>query len=151
VLRPTPGELLVGIRRELKDQVLPALPSGSAARQLTAALHVLDKISRTWDLQHQYLEADNADMDSTLDNFARLAGHARQRLVSSSVQIPGVTDPALRALLAQNEALQTELDAFQLQWRDAGRQDDEIDKLSLALHARMASRAATAGGVSDDR
>ncbi|WP_163554646.1 hypothetical protein [Candidatus Frankia alpina] len=52
MLRPTPGELLEGLRCELRDEVLPAVPAGFAARQLRAAIHVLGKLADTWDVQH---------------------------------------------------------------------------------------------------
>jgi hypothetical protein len=66
VLRPTAGELLEGVSAALRRSVLPALPPGDAERQLKAALHVLDRLRRSWDLLPPYLESDNADMRDTL-------------------------------------------------------------------------------------
>lgn len=149
MLRPTPGELLNGLRRELKDQVLPALPPGAVARQLRAALHVLDQLARTWDLQHSYLEADNADLEITIARLSRRTG-LLSRSAAPMTAIPNTTDRALCKLIARNGALQSELETWQRDWRASERCDEEVDHLLLALHMRMASRAALAGGVCDE-
>jgi hypothetical protein len=84
VLRPTAGELLEGVSAGLRRSVLPALPPGDAERQLKAALHVLDRLRRSWDLLPPYLESDNADMRDTLTGIvASVAG--RHGALPSSV------------------------------------------------------------------
>lgn len=154
MLRPTPGELLAGVRRELREQVLPHVPDGAPARQLRAALHVLGRLERSWDLLPGYLEADNADLRHVL-------GEVTGRVVSpdpvqrpGDLDIPGVHDPTLRSLMAENARLQAELDQAQQDWRAGragGTEVDEVVGTRLhALHARMAERAARAAAVADE-
>jgi hypothetical protein len=150
-MRSTPGELLEGLRRELREQVLPALPAGAAARQLRAALHVLGKLAQTWDLQHCYLEADNFDLDVTLANLARIADVERtKRRVETADPVPGVSDRALRDLIIRNESLQHELELLQNRYRANGPTNDEFDRVLFGLHERRTNRAAAASGVSHD-
>ncbi|WP_250292113.1 hypothetical protein, partial [Frankia sp. CiP1_Cm_nod1] len=118
MLRPTPGELLEGLRRELRDEVLPAVPAGSAARQLRAAIHVLGRLADTWDVQHHYLETDNVDLEVTLASLARLAGVRRTRQPRRPQPAPGVTDRGLNDLIARNDALQRELELLQNRHRE---------------------------------
>ncbi|PPJ25578.1 hypothetical protein [Nocardia nova] len=152
MLTPTPGDLLAGIHRELKDQVLPELPpSGAAARQLRAALHTLDQVARTWDLQHSYIAADNLDLDATLTELVRLSGAPRQRAEHSFKGPTGATDETLRELLDRNLELQAELVAFQQDHPAAGEPDEDIDRVLAALHHRLVERAAIAAGVPNDR
>ncbi|HVV09312.1 hypothetical protein [Amycolatopsis sp.] len=151
MLRPTPGELLEGLRRELREEVLPAVPAGAAARQLRAAIHVLGKLAQTWDLQHRYLEADNLDLDVTLANLARIARVERaKRPVGQGVRCPGVSDRALSDLIARNESLQHELELLQARYRAAGDPHDEFERVLFELHHRRTNRAAAASGVSHD-
>lgn len=158
MLRPTPGELLAGIRRALQDQVLPHLPDGAPARQLRAALHVLGRLERSWDLLPAYLQADNADLRHTLTDLAgRLGATWTDRPPTGDEHAPGVQDPTLRSLIVQNAHLQDELDRVQQQNR-ARRNGDtetaaetaaEIDTEIHALHTRMSHRAARAAAVAD--
>jgi hypothetical protein len=150
MLKPTPGELLSGIHRGLKAQVLPELPAGSAARQLRAALHALDLVARTWDLQSSYVEADNADLEQTLTELERISGLHREPGGRSWEPVAGVTDPALAAAMARNLQLQSELDDFQRRWRAGGRPEPTVDRTLLGLHQRLTARAALASGVADE-
>lgn len=149
MLRPTPGELLAGVRRELREQVLPHVLPGEPLRQLRAALHLLGRIERSWDLLPTYLAADNADLRSCLAELARRIGAQwSDQPVAGTAAIAGVHDPALSALMADNTHLQAELDRLQQEWRATGRRDDaEVEALLLSLHTRMAGRAATAAGL----
>ncbi|HEY1698140.1 MAG TPA: hypothetical protein VGG75_00285 [Trebonia sp.] len=150
IVKPTPGELLSGIHRELKAQVLPELPAGSAARQLRAALHALDLVARTWDLQLPCTEADNADLEQTLTELERISGLPRSPADRSWEPATGVTDPTLAAALARNLRLQSELEAFHHRWRTGGRAEPAVDRVLLGLHQRMTARAALASGVADE-
>jgi hypothetical protein len=150
MVKPTPGDLLSGIHRELRAQVLPALPDGSAARQLRAALHALELVARTWDLQLPYTEADNADLEQTLTELERISRIPRSPGEPPRGPVTGVTDPALTAALTRNLRLQAELEAFQRNWRAAGRPEPAVDRTLLSLHRRMTARAALASGVADD-
>ncbi|AEH10643.1 MULTISPECIES: hypothetical protein [Protofrankia] len=151
MLRPTPGELLEGLRRELRDEVLPAVPAGSAARQLRAAIHVLGRLADTWDAQHHYLETDNVDLEATLASLARLAGVQRTRQPPRPRPVPGVTDRGLSDLIARNESLQKELELLQSQHRAAGHEDEDLGRVLFELHRRRTNRAAAAAGVAHDR
>jgi hypothetical protein len=150
VLKPTPGELLSGIHRELKAQVLPELPAGSAARQLRAALHALDLVARTWDLQSSYVAADNADLEQTLAELERISGLPRSPAGLSWEPVTGVADAALAAAMARNLELQSELEDFQRRRRAGGRSESAVDRTLLDLHQRMTARAALASGVADE-
>jgi hypothetical protein len=147
VLRPTPGELLAGVRRELTEQVLPAVPAGAPARQLKAALHVLAQLERTWDLQPAYLAADNADIRATLAEVRARTGIPSSTHGERSGAVPGVQDVGLADAIRENEELQAEVDEVQQAWRAAGRGDVAIDQLLFDLHVRMTRRAAAAAGL----
>jgi hypothetical protein len=175
MVKPTPGELLSGIHRELRAQVLAVLPAGAPARQLRAALHCIDLVARTWDLQLPYAEADNADLEQTLAELRRLSGlpgsggvHGAGGAADAGSAADGgagggapgtdgqswpppdgVTDPALSAALARNLELQSELSAFQDWWRASGRTDPAVGSALLGLHRRMTARAALASGADD--
>lgn len=150
MLRPTPGELLSTVRRELNNQVLPALPPGAAARQLKAALHVLAQLERTWDLQPAYLSADNADLRSTMTEFTARTGIAPAPRQGRPDAVPGVQDSALADAMRENETLQADLDELQQAWRLSGRADAAVDALLLELHLRMTERARLAAGLPVD-
>jgi hypothetical protein len=150
ILKPTVGELLSGIHRELKAQVLPELPAGAAARQLRAALHALDLVARTWDLQASAIEADNADLEQTLIELERISGLPRALPDLSWEPVAGVTDPALAAAMARNLGLQSELEGFQHRWRTGGRSEPAVDRTLHGLHQRVTARAARASGVSGE-
>jgi hypothetical protein len=145
VLRPTVGELLEGVRTEIATQVLPSLPAGAEARQLKAALHVLGMLASTWDGQRTTLEADNADLDISIEAFCARTWLVRESLddrqAESQGQFPGVQDEELRHVMARNEALQHELEALQQRWRSDPRTDVGADQLLLELHIRLTVRA----------
>ncbi|HEY3737523.1 MAG TPA: hypothetical protein VGL26_08760 [Jatrophihabitans sp.] len=151
MLRPTPGELLDGLRRELRDEVLPSVQGGAATRQLRAAIHILGKLAETWDVQHRYAETDNLDLEVTLTNLARLANVERTKQPSLLQEaVPGVTDRGLSDLIARNESLQQELELLQSQHRAAGQADGEFGRALFDLHVRRTNRAANATGMSHD-
>ena len=145
MLRPTVGELLEGVRNEIATQVLPSLPAGAEARQLKAALHVLGMLASTWDRQRTTLEADNADLDSSIAAFCARTGLVREpadeRGAESQRRFPGVKDKELGRLMARNESLQHELEALQQRWRSDPRTDVGADQLLLELHIRLTVRA----------
>jgi hypothetical protein len=136
MLRPTPGELLDGVRRELAAQVLPALPAGAAARQLRAALHVLGALARSWDGHQHRFQDENADLDASMTAFCDLTGLAREP-VAANAPFPGVGDPGLQELMQRNAALQAELEQLQLRWRRDARADPAADRLLHELHVRL--------------
>lgn len=156
MLRPTPGELLAGVRRELHEQVLPHVAEGAPTRQLRAALHVLGRLERSWDLMPSYLEVDNADLRHTLIDVAGRLGTtwtvqppADDGDGDGDGDVPGVHDPALQSLILENAHLQAELDRMQQQRRAQRTGDTEIDGALHALHSRMAERATRAAAVLD--
>lgn len=146
MLRPTPGELLAGVRRELREQVLPHVPAGEPTRQLRAALHLLGRLERSWDLMPTYLRADNADLRTSLAELSRRTGLSWTAEAPAVPDAPGVHDPMLRGLIAANAHLQAELDRLQQHWRAGTDADPEVERLLMALHTRMAERAVEAAG-----
>jgi hypothetical protein len=145
VLRPTVGELLEGVRAGLAAQVLPALPAGAEARQLKAALQVLGILATTWDRQRAILEADNADIDSTIEVLWSRSGWNRESVddpgAESEDRFPGVGDEELRRVMARNELLQQELEVLQQRRRRDRATDASADRLLLELHIRTTARA----------
>lgn len=139
MLRPTPGELLEGIRRELTDQVLPEVPPGAATRQLRAALHALARIERSWDLLPACLEADNEDLRATLPLVAELAGRSWAERPGAT-DAPGVHDPRLKQLMRDNAGLQADLEELQ-------KLVPVASPVLLDLHVRMTARAQQASGL----
>lgn len=97
--RPSTGELLAGLAHALETEVLAALPDGAARRQLKAAVHLIARLERTWDLAPAHLAADNADIEGTL------AALGHDNLPAEATAPPGYNDPALRALAACNLTL----------------------------------------------
>lgn len=135
--RPNPGMLLQGLRESLAATVLPAVTDGAAMRQLKAALHLLGRLERSWDLAQSHLAADNADIEQMLAAQPSIgsAQKLEARLASVAVEEPrGFNDPALRTLAARNLALHTLL----LELPD--------DPALPALYTRMAARDAVSVG-----
>lgn len=120
MLRPSTGELLSGLRASLTKGVLPAIPKGDAASQLKAALHLLGRLEKSWDLAHTHLAQDNADLERVLGPDADVPPPAGEP--------PGYNDPDLRRAAARNLQLQAIL---------AGQEPSpEIE----ALYRRMTAR-----------
>ncbi|WP_068071536.1 hypothetical protein [Novosphingobium lentum] len=103
--RPSTGDLLAGLRKGLTETVLPALPRGPAQAQLKAALHLLGRLERTWDLAQAHLVADTADIEAVLGDRIPHAADAAPPT--------GYNDPELRALAAHNLALHERLEAVE--------------------------------------
>jgi hypothetical protein len=126
VLRPSTGELLAGLRDSLTKGVLPSLPKGEVHSQMKAALHLLGRLERSWDLAHSHVAKDNADMEQVLGSLAD---------VPPATEDPaGFNDPILRQAAARNLQLQAIL-AEQ-------KPSPEID----ALYRRMSARDSCAIG-----
>lgn len=131
--RPNPGELLAGLRLALECDVLPALPRGVPQQQLKAALHLVKRLERSWDLMPCHLEEDSADIASALAALLPDAGTGslEARLAQIEVAPPaGFNDPALAEIARRNLALHQIL-----------LEQDDTPEL-IALYRRMASRDA---------
>jgi hypothetical protein len=98
MLRPSTGELLAGLRASLTSGVLPSLPKGAAQSQLKAALHMLGRLEKSWDLAHNHIAQDNADMEKVLGLVADMRPAAEEPA--------GYNDPVLRQAAARNLHLQ---------------------------------------------
>jgi hypothetical protein len=98
MLRPSTGELLAGLRASLTAGVLPSIPKGEAFRQLKAALHLLGRLEKCWDLAHSQIAQDNADIEQVLGRLAAVPPPAEESA--------GYNDPALRMAAARNLQLQ---------------------------------------------
>jgi ABC-type oligopeptide transport system substrate-binding subunit len=99
MLRPSTGELLAGLHSSLTSAVLPSLPKGEAYSQLKAALHLLARLEKSWDLAHSHIAEDNADMERVLGPLADMPTPAEELF--------GYNDPELRQAAARNLLLQT--------------------------------------------
>ncbi|MEZ5748785.1 MAG: hypothetical protein R3D83_02515 [Caenibius sp.] len=131
--RPSTGELLAGLRRALTEQVLPALTRGVPQQQLKAALHLIGRLERSWDLAASHLAEDNTDIAAVLGELLPADGpqSLEARLARIEVAQPaGYNDPALATAAQRNLALHQLL----------LEQDDSAQ--IHALFARMAARDA---------
>ncbi len=165
MFKPTAGELLEGVADGLRQSVLPNLPAGDAHRQLRAALHVLERLRRSWDLLPSYLESDSTDMRQILrqvlaalaptpdDLPAALHGVARRLgtlRAEGESSVRGVNAPELAAqcsIHAQLQALVAEVDA----WMRAPGQREQAASIEQAraldgLYVRMSDRHLRASG-----
>lgn len=106
--RPNPGELLHGLRQSLAQHVLPVLPKGVPQQQLKAALHLIGRLERTWDLAGRHLADDNADIAAVLASLLPVSGpdslESRLDAVPAAA-VPGYNDPALQAAAQRNASL----------------------------------------------
>ncbi len=108
MLLPSTGDLLHGLRQSLKQTVLPEVPDGAASRQLKAALHLLGRLERSWDLAGAHLAQDNADIEAVLGELLPQEGEQSLEARLSQVQAEppgGFNDVALRAAATRNLAL----------------------------------------------
>jgi hypothetical protein len=131
LLRPSTGELLAGLRASLATGVLPSIPKGEAHSQLKAALHLLGRLAKSWDMAHSHVAQDNADIEWVLGQLADAPPPAEEPA--------GYNDPALRLAAARNLQLQAVL---------AGQ---EVTPEIEALYRRMSARDSRAiGDIADD-
>lgn len=128
--QPSPGDLLKGLRHSLAETVLPALPRGVAQQQLKAALHLLGRLERSWDLAAPHLAADNADIAAVLAQMLPADVLEARLAASPPEQVSGYNDPELAAAATRNLALHRLL------------LDLPDHDVVTALHARMVARDA---------
>lgn len=135
--RPNPGELLRGLRQSLAHNVLPALPKGVAHQQMKAALHLISRLERSWDLAGQHFARDNADITAVLAALLPETGPqslAEQVAASPAEPTAGYNDPALREAARHNVTLHAVLATLP--------HGPEL----AALHQRMVARDAVLVG-----
>lgn len=162
--RPTYGELLRGVRIGLEGAVLPALPAGSALRQLRAALTLLRRLERSWDRRVPYLASDVADVTASLAAIASpLAGGDDEAAACARGVLDRMKDrPPVRLDDSDAAAAVERLDASHLVLRqeivdleravrrdrslDATRRADALARFA-ALHRRMLVRELRALGL----
>lgn len=126
MLRPSIGDLLGGLSASLQSEVLPALADGPPRSQLKAALHLIARLQRSWDLTPGYITADNADIAQVLGSLAHDP--------ATPPEPSGYNDPALRAAAARNLHLQAIL------------AEQKPTPEMQALYRRMSARAVLATG-----
>lgn len=112
MLLPSPGVLLKGLAESLRDSVLPNISTVSAQKQMKAALHLLGRLEKTWDLFHQHVENDNADIEAALQQIFSALTSNDQRLVALKARfmestagdnlVVGFNDPEAAAMAAAN-------------------------------------------------
>jgi hypothetical protein len=154
MLQPDVGQLLRELRTALGETVLPAVSEPGAKRQLKAALHLLGRLSRTWDLPPVLVRADNADMADAKSRIeARLAADmviepttcdsARENdSLAELAPRNGVNDPALATEMARNLSLRSAFEALEQRVRKLPVCEAKtlcLDELH-ALFARMTDR-----------
>lgn len=157
MLLPSPGDLLRGIRIGLAASVLPVVPKGVAERQLKAAVFILRRLERIWDLLPAHVDADNADVETVLgsvltelvaaeggEGYGDLQGRLSALAGAELAPPSGFNDPALRARAARNRALHQILETVELRLRRNALLDPRIaaecHSALGALYRRMAER-----------
>lgn len=157
MLSPNPGNLLGNLRRVLKDNVLSALPAGAAQRQLKAALHLLGRLEKSWDLLPFYLQADNQDIEAELTRMARdlpAADALQGRLLAGLGAEPadtlpeGINCPELARLVNRNQMLQAlliEVQSAQMSLQATPEATKSSEQLAQ-LYRRMTARQLTLMG-----
>lgn len=178
MLKPTAGELLAGISTGLRRSVLTALPPGEAQRQLKAALHVLDRLQRSWDLLPPYLESDNADLRATLQDVLALAAQRRlgalpapiasiagklaqapddrvEPLPGTSAPVAGINARSLASAAAINDELQSMVVTLAQWLGEPAQLEDSVLAAQRGvlngLYRRMIERELEASGTPRDR
>ncbi len=145
MISPSTGALLRFVRTQLEAGVLPHLESEDAVRQLRAALHILGRIERSWDLAHAYYAADNADIEAVLDDLPSgatpaIGSNEGERLIATGEK--AFNDAGLARLTQKNRDLHAALEeaerALIHSGQDAARADARR-KLD-ALYRRMITR-----------
>lgn len=163
MFKPTVGELLEGVTQSLRESVLNSLPSGTPQRQLRAALHVLGRLQRCWDLLPGYLDADVQDMRTTLQTLLTdpalaaddvlVALKAKLDAVRAPDQatVRGVNSPELAAQCSVHEQLQAIVAetnaAVSGAVRHASESRDEARASLGRLFARMSERQLSGWGT----
>lgn len=120
MLRPSTGELLAGLRASLTNGVLPSIPKGEAQSQMRAALHLLGRLEKIWDLAQRHIAQDNSDIEQVLGLLADVS--------PASEEPSGYNDPVLRQAAARNLQLQGIL------------AEQEVTPEIEALYRRMSAR-----------
>lgn len=97
------GVLLNSLRKTLKQTVLPHVEDPAAKRQLKAALHMIGRMGKCWDLAPAVLRADIADMQNILEALEQhVAGQGHEFVPPQPAQYDdasdGYNDPNLAAM-----------------------------------------------------
>ena len=113
--RPTPLEILEGVRRGLAEQVAPELHSDQARSELASATGLLAYIAREFDGAAQSLLDEIAALETVAINAApalRAADHEPEAAALEAATPEGQAPPAdvrVSTLLARHDALQEAL------------------------------------------
>lgn len=122
MLPPNVGQLLRGTRQALADSVSPKLDDPGAQRQLKAALHLLGRLSRCWDLPHSLLQSDNEDIETVIAAIrARMTAAGQPLAEEAAIAFAprvGINDRELARLTDRNLKLCAEIEALERQIRD---------------------------------
>lgn len=118
MLQPDPGQLLQALRTALAETVVPTLDDPGARRQMNAALHLLARLARCWDLPQALLRADNDDIEDFLERLPAGLAAAGPALPESPAgptegEPHGYNDPATAALAARNRVLRRQVEAVE--------------------------------------
>jgi hypothetical protein len=118
MLQPDVGQLLSGMRGVLSTSVLPAVQDPAAQRQLKAALHLMGRLSRSWDVGHAMVREDNADIEAVLSALKTRIQAAGFVVVvtgdeTSAPSMGKLNDPWLLAQEQKNQRLRSSLEAME--------------------------------------
>ncbi|MFA7554239.1 MAG: hypothetical protein WCY88_08315 [Spongiibacteraceae bacterium] len=116
---PNPGSLIGTLRANLKQSILPELKESGAQRQLKAALHLLGRLEKSWDLYAPQIIEDNLDIEQSLftvleqlksegvgDLFTAVSEGLSQLAQREVMPINGLNSPALILAAQHNMQLQ---------------------------------------------
>jgi len=115
MLQPDPGQLLRALRAALAETVVPTLNDPGARRQMNAALHLLARLARCWDLPQALLRADNVDIEAFLASLPAGLADAGAALPDPAAdgEPHGYNDPTLATLAARNLVLRHKVEAVE--------------------------------------
>ena len=155
MLLPNPGSLIHSLRSNLNDSVLPALAKGDAQRQLKAALHLLGRLEKSWDLYGQHVREDNKDIETTIAAIFEKLSEAKASEIFKQLQnqlnqyehvvesISGLNDPELADATHRNLQLQEclqNLEGMLVKTHLDGDTRKTCNEYLVALYRRMAMR-----------
>jgi hypothetical protein len=95
-MHPNVGDLILGIKRSLMEEILPAVSTAYAREQLAFAALFCDHIAARWDSAHLFVTAEHDDLRTTLTAAVEIGRRCR----TPSLQFTTVLDATEVALSA---------------------------------------------------
>lgn len=164
MIRPRAEDLLREASKSLEMDVLPVLPKGIAQNQLKAALHLFNRLAKTWDRVIPTLLEDNRDVFETLrtiltisleksdavEQEPRILIAELDKLIDRSQMCETQSVISVDTLSATNAALQDITIRVHAYLRERSRDHKSADKLLALLRRTNARELYTVGESASD-